>query len=227
MTGVVSPVRDRRDAQSFRSIGTTPLPKDARDKIAGETRYAADFVLPDQLHARLVRSVMPSARITRRDASLALALPGVVAVLFGEDVPNNEVAVDVPGQQVAVEGLRATSQTLATDRVRYHGEPIALIVGTGLEVLDQAEGLVEVEYEELPVQSDPEHALDAGAPLVHASGNLNSEWWIDDGDIDVAFATADVVVEGEYHCQAVDPGYLEPEAGVAWMDDDGVITIRA
>lgn len=211
----------------FREVGRSPRRNDAREKIVGETRYAGDFELPGMLHARLVRSSVPSATLVRRDVTGALEIPGVVAVYLGEDVPHNDISLDVPGQQLAVEGLRALSQILATTRVRYHGEPIALIVATDPDVLTEAEPLVEIDYDEFPCVLDPEHSLDRDSPLVHESGNLNSTWSIDSGDVDGAFKVADVIVEGEYHCQTVDPGYLEPEAGVAWLDDDGVITIRS
>lgn len=227
MTQVSVPRPTTEITARFREIGRSLRRNDAREKIAGETRYAGDFELPGMLHARLIRSAVPSANIVRRDVRRALEVPGVVAVYLGEDVPNNEISLDVPGQQVAVEGLRARSQILATNRVRYHGEPIALIVATDPDALTEAEAGVEIDYDELPCVLDPERSLDPDSPLVHEAGNLNSTWSIDDGDVDGAFKVADIIVEGEYHCQSVDPGYLEPEAGVAWLDDDGVITIRS
>jgi CO/xanthine dehydrogenase Mo-binding subunit len=200
---------------------------DAAEKIAGATRYAADFALDGMLHARLVRSQLPSARIVKRDVSEALCLPGVVAVLLGEDVPHNEVWVDVPGHTTELSTMKAQMQVLATERVRYHGEPIALIVAETEDILADAEAAVKIEYEELPGVFDPAEALCEGAPLVHGSGNLLAEWHIDDGDVDATFATADIIVDGEYTCQFVDHAYLETEAGVAWIEDNGVITIRA
>jgi CO/xanthine dehydrogenase Mo-binding subunit len=199
---------------------------DQAEKIAGTTRYAGDLVLPHMLHARLVRAQVPSGRILRRDVSAARELPGVVDVLLGEDIPNNEIRVDVPGQTIEVQPLRASMQVLATDRVRFHGEPIALVVADSEDVLARACSLVEVEIEELPVVSDPAAALAEGAPLVHETGNLLAEWTIDRGDVDAALAEAAVVVEGEYRTQFVDHAYLEPEAGVGWIDDDGVLTLR-
>ena len=204
-----------------------PLPRrDAAEKIAGSTRYAGDHALAGMLHARLVRAQVPSARLLRRDVSPALAVPGVVAVLLGEDVPNNEVRVDVPGQTVAVGALKASMQVLATDRVRFAGEPIALVVAETEDALAWACDEVEIEYDGLPVVSDPEAALREDAPKVHEQGNLLAEWNIDAGDVESAFAEADVVIEGEYETQLVDHAYLEPEAGVAWIDDDGVLTLR-
>jgi CO/xanthine dehydrogenase Mo-binding subunit len=204
-----------------------PLPRhDQAEKVAGSTRYAGDLAFASMLHARLVRSPVPSARITARDASAALAVPGVIGVLFGEDVPHNVIWVDVPGQTVEVAALKASMEVLATDRVRFHGEPVALVIAETEEALAQACDLVSVDYEELPAVFEPDQALASGGPWVHATGNLLGEWDIDRGDVDAAFAAADVVVEGSYQTQAVDHAYLEPEAGVGWLDDEGVLTLR-
>lgn len=199
---------------------------DQAEKIAGTTRYAADLAFPGMLHARLVRSVVPSARLVRRDASAAKAVPGVVAVLFGEDVPNNEIRVDVPGQTIAVGALKAVMQVLATDRVRFHGEPIALVIAESDDALAVACELVEIEYQDLPVVSDPLAALEEGADEVHDGGNLLAEWRIDRGDVEAAFTEAAVVVDETYRTQFVDHAYLEPEAGLGWIDDDGVLNLR-
>jgi CO/xanthine dehydrogenase Mo-binding subunit len=204
-----------------------PMPRhDQAEKVAGRTRYAGDLAFASMLHARLVRSPVPSARITARDASAALAVPGVVGVLFGEEVPHNVIWVDVPGQTVEVAALKASMEVLATERVRFHGEPVALVIAETEDALAEACDLVAVDYEELPAVFEPEEALADGAPLVHAEGNLLGEWSIDRGDVDAAFAAADVVVEGSYQTQTVDHAYLEPEAGVGWLDDEGVLTLR-
>lgn len=202
------------------------LPRqDQLEKILGTTRYAGDFSQPGMLHARLVRAQVPSARIVRRDISAARAVPGVVAVLLGEDVPHNTIWVDVPGQVVRVAALRASMEVLATERIRFHGEPIALVVAESEDVLAKACQLVDVETEPLPVLTTPEEALADSAPAIHPGGNLLAEWQIDTGGVAAAFAKADVVVEGEYRTQLVDHAYLEPESGVAW-NDEGVLTIR-
>jgi CO/xanthine dehydrogenase Mo-binding subunit len=213
-------------ADELRVVNKPLARHDAAEKIAGSTRYAGDLAFEGMLHARLVRSQVPSARLTRRDVTAASTMPGVVAVLLGEDVPNNEISVDVPGQTIAVAALKARMQVLATDRVRFHGEPIALVIADREDALAAACEAVEVEYEDLPVVADPEQALVDGAFAVHDGGNLLAEWNIDRGDVDAAFARADVVIEGEYRTQFVDHAYLEPEAGVAWLDDDGVLNLR-
>jgi CO/xanthine dehydrogenase Mo-binding subunit len=204
-----------------------PLPRhDQAEKIAGTTRYAADMAFPGMLHARLVRAQVPSARLVRRDADAARAVAGVVMVLFGEDVPNNEIRVDVPGQTIEVGALQARMQVLATDRVRFHGEPIALVVAETEDALAVACDLVDIEYEDLPVVSDPMQALADGAEAIHPGGNLLAEWRIDRGDVDAAAAEAAITVDETYRTQFVDHAYLEPEAGVGWLDDDGVLNVR-
>ena len=191
---------------------------DQAEKIAGTTRYAADLAFSGMLHARLVRAQTPSARLVRRDGEAARAIPGVVAVLFGEDVPNNEIRVDVPGQTIAVGALRASMQVLATDRVRFHGEPIALVIAENEDALAIACDVIEVELEELPVVTDPIEALAEGAHVVHEGGNLLAEWRIDRGDVEAAAAEAAVIVEETYRTQFVDHAYLEP---LSYIEESG------
>lgn len=221
MTQTISPARPT--GVSTRIVNTSVKRRDSREKILGKTRYAGDFDVAGQLHAGLVRAPLPSARIVGKSAAAALASPGVVAVLFGEDVPNNEIATNNAG----IKGLHLPpSWVLSTDRIRYHGEPVALVVAEDPRSLAVGLNLVEVDYEELPVVSDPEAALAPDAPAIHEGGNLLRTWHIDRGDVDEAFAAAPVVVEGYYDAQVVDHAYLELENGIGWVDDEGVINIR-
>lgn len=208
-----------------RILGQAIPRHDALEKVRGETRYAGDTYLPEMLHAKVLRSDYPSAEIVV-DTSEAEAIEGVVAVLTAKDVPNNTHWVDVPGQTQEVGALRARIQVLAENVVRYHGEPIALVAAETPELAQQAVDAIRVDYTPLPVVSDPEQALEEGAPQVHAEGNLLATWKINRGDVDAAFREADVVVEGTYRTQFQDHAYLEPEAGVGWLDTDNVITIR-
>src|SRR5947209_8704477 len=204
-----------------------PLPRhDARDKVAAATAYAADWAMPGMLHAAVLRSPYPSARIVKLETAGAERMPGVAVVLTAKDVPRNTLSTDVPGQTTAVGPLRATLYVLAQDRVRHQGEPVALVAAETLEQARAAAEAIDVEYEPLPGVFSPEAALAPGAPRVHEAGNLLAEWRIARGDVAAAFARAAVIVEGEYATQFVDAAYLEPEAGVAWIDSDGVITIR-
>jgi CO/xanthine dehydrogenase Mo-binding subunit len=209
-----------------RLIGQRVVRHDARDKVSAAIAYAADWALPGMLHAVVVRSPYAAAVIRRVEVARAESLPGVVAVLTAKDVPRNTLATDVPGQTTTVGPLRAHLHVLAEDRVRYQGEPVALVAAENLEQARAAAEAVEVDYGPLAGVFDAATALGPGAPEVHASGNLLAEWRISRGDVGGALAGADVVVEGEYQTAFVDSGYIEPEAGVGWVDSDGVVTIR-
>ncbi len=213
--------------EQLRVVGHRLPRHDAWDKAQARTLYAADWQMPGMLHGAVLRSPYPSARITRIDATRVAALPGVAAVLTARDVPHNTLWTDVPGQTSAVGPLRAHLQVLAEDRVRYQGEPVALVAAQTPEIAAQALELIEVGYEEQPGVFDPEEALRPGAPPVHEEGNLLARWQVRCGDADAALARAPVVVDRTYRCPFIDHAYLEPEAGVAWVDADGVIVIRA
>src|SRR5213596_1383263 len=213
-----------RDA--LRIVGQPVVRHDARDKVVAATAYAADWALPGMLHAAVLRSPYPSARIVRLETKRAAAMAGVAVALIAKDVPRNTLSTDVPGQTTAVGPLRATLHVLAEDRVRHQGEPVALVAAETLELAQAAVEAIEVEYEVTPGVFTPEAALAPGAPPVHGTGNLLAQWRIARGDVAKALAGANVVVEGEYTTQLVDAAYLEPESGVAWIDSDGVITIR-
>ncbi len=210
----------------LRLVGRALPRHDARDKVAAATAYAADWAMPGMLHAAVLRSPYPSARIVKLETAAAARMPGVAVVLTAKDVPRNTLSTDVPGQTTSVGPLRATLHVLAHERVRHQGEPVALVAAETLEQARAAAEAIEVEYEALPGVFSPEAALAPGAPRVHEAGNLLAHWRIARGDLAAAFACAAVVVEGDYATQLVDAAYLEPEAGVAWIDADGVITIR-
>ncbi|MFQ5827925.1 MAG: xanthine dehydrogenase family protein molybdopterin-binding subunit [Candidatus Methylomirabilia bacterium] len=213
-------------ARHLRLVGQPVARHDARDKVAAATAYAADWAMPGMLHGAVLHSPYPSACIRRIDITRASAVPGVATVLTAKDVPRNTLWTDVPGQTAAVGPLSAKLHVLAEDRVRHQGEPVALVAAESEELARAALEAIEVEYEPLPGVFDPATALEAGSPRVHDEGNLLAQWHVRSGDVDAVLARADVVVEGEYQTQFVDAGYLEPESGVAWVDSDGVITIR-
>ena len=209
--------------EAFRVVGQSPSHHDFVDKVEGSLLYAADWQLPGLLHGKVVRAEVPCARIAGMEVSAARALPGVVAVLTAADVPWNQVLERPTG---GLGELAVAMPVLAADRVRYQGEPIALIAAVTPQIAEQAAELIDVAYDDLPGVFDPERALEPGAPLVHDQGNLLVSWVIARGDAAAALAAADVVVEGEYRTQRVEHAYLEPEAGVGWVDTSGVITLR-
>ena len=206
----------------YRVVGQSPAHHDFVDKVKGALHYAADWRLPGMLHGKIVRSQLPSARITGIDASAARALPGVVAVLTAADVPSNRIVEMASG---GLAELEVSMPVLATDRVRYLGEPVAVVAAVTQQIAAEAAELVSVDYEELPGVFDVESARADGAPQVHEVGNTLVSWQIRCGDTASALAAADVVVEGEYRSQHVEHAYLEPEAGVGWVEN-GVLTLR-
>nr|MBC7243797.1 xanthine dehydrogenase family protein molybdopterin-binding subunit [Chloroflexota bacterium] len=196
------------------------LPRvDAWEKVTGQARYPGDFSMPGMLHAKVAWSEYPHARVRRIDTSKAEALPGVVKVITYRDVPVNEYGINIRDQPVLIaEG----------DKVRWVGDRIAIVIAETEEIAEQARWLVKVDYEPLPVVTDPREAMKPGAPLVHDErGNTNilQHFRIRKGDIEVGFAQADVIVEGYYITPHVEHAYLQPEAGLGYIDEQGRVTV--
>lgn len=195
-----------------------PLPQpDARAKATGEARYAADLFFPDMLHAKVLRSEYPHARLLRVDVSRARELPGVAAVLTADDIPGEKnhgvIHRDWP--------------VLAYDKVRYVGDAIAIVAAESESIAEEALKLIEVEYEPLPVVATAEQALTPGAPLVHENrqGNILRYTKVRRGDVETGFAQADVILEHTYHTPPGEHAFMEPEAAVATVDEDGSVTV--
>ena len=210
----------------FRIVGARAPRFDARDKVYGLLRYADDLALAGMLHAKVVRATRPSARILKVDTSRAATLPRVKCVMTARDVPHNVLFSDVPGQTTAVGPLRARTQVLADAVVRYLGEAVALVAAETEEAAAEAARLVEVEYEDLPGVFDPEAAMRPGAPQLEPTGNVISRWKIRKGEVEAGFREADVVVAETYRTGFIDHAFIEPEAGVGWLDENGVVTLR-
>jgi nicotinate dehydrogenase large molybdopterin subunit len=208
--------------RNFRIVGQSPAHHDFINKVRGTLLYAADWSLPGMVHGKLVRSDVGPAKIVSIDTAAAERLEGVVAVLTAADVPHNAIVEHASG---GLGELTVEQPVLARDRVRYVGEPVAIVAATDPETAAEAADLVEVDYEPLPGVYSPQDALADGAPLVHDEGNVLVNWHLERGDIDAAFAQAGVVVENTYRSQHVEHAYLETEAGVGWLEND-VVTLR-
>ena len=204
-------------------IGAGISRPDAVDKVRGEARFADDLTFPGMLHGAVVRSRYPHARVLRIDPSAALGDPSVVCVITREDVPGKNVVHVVYDDQPA----------LATDVVRYVGEPIALVAATSRRAARRAADAVFVEVEELPSVSDPLVALLPDAPVVadpaaaEGEGNVFNALVLRKGDTQRGFADADVVIEGEYETGYQEHAYIEPQGAIAVPDDLGSMTIYA
>lgn len=191
------------------------LPRpDAVEKVTGRALYAADLYFDGMLYAKVLRSEYPHARLVKMDTSKAKALPGVAAVLTAEDIPGERN-----------HGLaRPDWPVLAYDKVRYLGDAMAIVAAETEEIAQEALELIEVEYEPLPIVSSPEEALEPGARPIHEGGNVLEHIKVRKGDVEQGFTQADLIVENNYYTPRGDHCFLEPEAGVATIDED-VITV--
>jgi len=223
-------------------IGVRRPRLDGPQKASGQTRYAADFLVPGLLHARLVLSYEAHALVRRIDPGAALDLPGVVAVLVASDLP------------LAGAGSDRAAEPLAREEVVFAGQPVAMVVAeTEAQAEDGAEAVV-VEYEPLPAVIDLEQAMAPGAPLarrrsekeetadlesIHAgssaaaaaedeepvSANVLKRVRRQEGDVAEALAASEVVCSGTFRTAWVYQAYLEPQVATAWIDPDGTLVV--
>jgi carbon-monoxide dehydrogenase large subunit len=193
--------------------------------ITGTATYLDDIKMPGMHHACVVRSPHAAARIKRLDTTAAAALPGVVAVFTGADVKHLgpvPCAAGLPGLRVPHHHI------LAQDRVYFVGHPVAVVVATDRYVAADAADLIEVEWEDLPAVADPEKALAPGAPAVHPEWPDNTAFTFhqEGGDINQAFADAEVVVKQRITSQRLIPAAMETRGVVAdWRPGDKSLTL--
>ena len=224
MTGATTESPSRPNVR-FRQVGRPLTRTDAPGKVAGRTPYAGDYTMPNMLHMRVVRADVASARLVRLDVSKARALEGVACVLTAEDLPDRTASTDIPGQ-VGRKRLDTGQQILVRERVRYFGEPLALIAAETRDAADHALERVEVELEPVPGVYDPMEAMQPGAPVVTEPDNVVAERRIRKGDVEAGFAEADVIVENTFRTPFQEHAFLEPEVGLAWIDENDVVNIR-
>jgi CO/xanthine dehydrogenase Mo-binding subunit/aerobic-type carbon monoxide dehydrogenase small subunit (CoxS/CutS family) len=190
---------------------------DARDKVLGTARYAADLTLPGMLHGAVLRSPHPHADVLAIDDAAARALPGVIVVVTAKDVPGvNRYGRALKDQRVLADG-----------KVRQIGDAVAAVAATSPEIAAQALSLIRVNYRLLPAVTDPDGALKAGAPLVHDGGNLLAEKKAKWGDAEAALAQSDVVVDECYTTPFIEHAYLEPESVLVYRGDEGRLVVRS
>ena len=198
---------------------------DAPGKVSGKTMYAGDFVMPRMLHVKVVRAHVASALLRNLDVSKARALDGVACVLTAAELPDRMVATDIPGQ-TGRKRLNTDQQILVKERVRYYGEPIALIAASSRDLAEQAAELVTFDLEPFPGVYDPDEAMKPGAPLVQGTNNIVAEHKIKKGNVDAGFAAADFIIENTFKTPFQEHAFLEPEVGLAWVDENDVINIK-
>jgi CO/xanthine dehydrogenase Mo-binding subunit len=210
---------------AYRAIGKSHQRIDAVGKVTGATLYPGDQNYDDELWMKILFAQRPHARILGVDTSQAESLPGVVAVLTARDVPVNEYGLQIPDQPVL---CGPGSGKDGADIVRFVGDQVALVIAESEKIAAQALHLIRVEYEDLPVVTDPRQAMapDAHNLHLHAPDNVADRQRIVKGDVDSAWQKCDVIIEGEYRTPFQEHAYLQPEAGSAYLDDEGRITVR-
>ncbi len=209
----------------MKQIGQSARRIDAEGKVTGRTLYPGDINLLDQVYMKILFANRPHAVVRSIDTTKAEALEGVIAVFTARDVPVNEYGLGVPDQPVL---CGPGSRKPYTDRVRFVGDQVALVVAESEAIASRGRDLIEVVYEDLPVLTDPRAAMQPGAPLVHPDqeSNVFSHFRIRKGDIEAALKQADVIVEADYHTPAQEHAFLQPEAGVAYIDEGGRVAIQ-
>lgn len=205
-------------------IGQNVKRIDALGKVTGETPYPGDIDLEGQLWLKLRFSDRAHARVLAVDTSRAAALPGVVRIFTAPDVPQNEYGLGIKDQPVLV---GPGSQIAGADVVRCYADCIAVVVAENEAIAAQAAKLIDVTYEDLPAVFDPEAAMQPDAPQIHANrpGNILCHYKIRKGDMAAGWAQADVIVEGEYRTGYQEHAYLQPEAGLGYIDEQGRVAV--
>jgi CO/xanthine dehydrogenase Mo-binding subunit len=199
-------------------IGASAVRHDARDKVTGAARYPADLVRPAMAHLKAVFAGRAHARIIAVDTSRARAVPGVIAVLTASDVPFNRYGL-----------IDADQEVLCSERVRYAGDRVALVAAQTPAIAARAAALVDVTYENLPAVTNALDALLPDAPLVHPERgtNLLLHQVIRKGDVETAFAGADIVLEGTFTTSWQEHAYLAPDAALAYFEADKLVVETA
>lgn len=200
---------------SGRAVGVDHPMADARDRVVGTIRFTVDHAVPGMLHARLVTSQSPHGVIQNIDAAEALEVPGVVAVLTGKDIEECDA---IPNPYFGI--ARRDQPAMAIGKVRYAGEPVAVVLAETAASAREAAGLVFVDYEDLPYVTGPWDAAEEGAPVVHDDWPRNEcgDWRLNRGDVDRVFTEAPHVYENTYYSPAASQVPLEPHVAVARWD---------
>jgi 4-hydroxybenzoyl-CoA reductase subunit alpha len=207
--------------KNYRVIGKRLPRVDARDKVTGKALYTDDMSLPGMLYGAILRSPLPHAEIVGIDASKALKLPGVKAVVTAADTPRVKFGI------ISRSTKYMDEYPLAVDRVRFIGEEVAAVAAVDMDVALEALEIITVEYERLPAVFDPQEAQKSGAPQLHehAPGNISREYHIKKGKPQRVFEDCDHIREDTFTTQSAIHGYLEPRAALADWNRSGRLTV--
>lgn len=190
---------------------------DGIQKVTGTLPYAGDIFEPGMCFSKVLLSAYPHAEILSLDVSEAEKVPGVIKVLTHKDVPGYN----------GFGPIKQDQPVFAADRVRMVGDPIALVIAESERIAEEARKLIKVEYRELEGVFTMERALEPDAPKIQPEGNICKHLIHEVGNIEDAFVRADLILEGHFETPWVEHAYLEPEAGIAHVEEDGTVVVRA
>lgn len=211
-----SPTKPR--SQSERNCVGKNIPMlDAVEKATGLAKYGDDLWFPDMLYGKVVRSPYAHAEILGIDVEAASTMPGVCAIITAEDI----TGPNLYGRFIKDDPV------LCRDRVRFVGDPVALVVAGTEKQAEEASARVKVNYRPLPTTFDAMEALTETAPKLHLTGNICSEKKIVTGDTERSFKESDYVLQKTYITHFAEHAYMEPEAGVGYIDEEGRIVVVA
>jgi selenium-dependent xanthine dehydrogenase len=203
--------------QDFNVIGSVQIRPDAIDKVLGGTIFTDDITFEGMLHARVKRAGVPHAIVKSIDINEALELEGVVAILTADDIPGeNNHGVVIQDWPVLV---------AVGERVRYVGDAIALVAAESRDTASRALDLIDVEYEPLPVVSDPIQASQPDSPVIHENGNQLKHIKVRKGEVSAGFQDAEILVENTYQTAVTEHAFIEPECSIARLSDNGRMEI--
>jgi CO/xanthine dehydrogenase Mo-binding subunit len=201
--------------QQTPAVGQRATRPDGRLHGLGQTRYIDDLTFPGMLHAKIKRAGIASALIKRIDTSEAEAMPGVMAVLTGREIPVNSFGPSLQDQPV-----------LCDERVFHAGDGVAAVAAVTEQIALEALEKIKVEYEPLPAVLDPLEAMKDDAPKVHPpASNIYSHKIIKKGDLEKGFAESDHIFEARFSTQMVEHVPLEPHASIGMWDSNGRLTV--
>jgi len=209
---------------NYATIGQSVNRLDAWGKVTGKTLYPGDRDYNNQLWLKVLFARRPHARILSIDTSAAETLPGMFTILTAADVPVNEYGLQMKDQPVL---CGPGSDKPGADVVRFVGDQVAVVVAETEAIAERARDLIKVDYEDLPIITDPVAAMQPGATQLHphCADNIAHYDKIRKGDVDAAWADCDVIIEETYHTPSQEHAYLQPEAGTATIDEEGRITV--
>lgn len=223
--------------RDFKYVGTRPIRPDGIERVTGRAQYGADLSMPGMIHGHIVRSPHAHARIRSIDFSEALKLPGVLATMSADDLPEPLDRI-IPGGEVEMHLKDYSPVVMARGKVLHHAQAVAAVAATSPEIAEEAARRVKVEYDVLPVVLDMHAALREDAPLLHEDlithgvnppptrpSNLATQLEFVKGDVAKGFAEADLVVERTYSVPMCHQAYIEPHACVARVDENDMVEI--